>query len=200
MPGKTWFQKILMLRKHINDLVVLTRVNLMPVKIYTAAKMTGRDQKEMVDTAKKNKRIFEAAGIVVLDPIVEEHVKAENKPLVDKPLNVLKDYWTRDKQMIREAHVVVDTTPESKSEGVAHEIGYARYALWKPVVRMYPPDAKPTSLIAVFEDDLIVHSPEEAAIQIQKYWGTWARRFMWRVSLINRCLPKWIWFQLREWK
>jgi hypothetical protein len=172
----------------------------MSVVIYTAAKMTGRDQKEMVETAKKNKRIFEAAGIVVLDPIVEEHVKAENKPLVDKPLNVLKDYWTRDKQMIREAHVVVDTTPESKSEGVAHEIGYARYALWKPVVRMYPPDAKPTSLIAVFEDDLIVHSPEEAAIQIQKYWGTWARRFMWRISLINRCLPKWLLYQVLEWK
>jgi len=172
----------------------------MSVTIYTAAKMTGRDQKEMVDTAKFNKKVFEAAGINVLDPILEEHVKAEHHPLVDKPLDILKGYWDRDKTMIREAHVVVDTSPEDKSEGVAHELGYARYALWKPVVRMYKQGAKPTSLIAVFEDDLIVHSPQEAAIQINKYWGTWARRFMWRVSLLNRCLLRWFYYQILEWK
>lgn len=178
---------------------VLKRIN-SPVKIYTAAKMTGRDQKEMVETAKKNKAVFEAAGIEVLDPIIEEHVKAEHKPLIEKDLDILKGYWDRDKAMIREAHVVVDTTPEAKSEGVAHEIGYARYALWKPIVRLYAPDAKPTSLIAVFEDDLIVHSPQEAAIQIKKYWGTRMKRFMWRISLLNRCLLRWVWYQVKEWK
>ena len=171
----------------------------MSVTIYTAAKMTGRDQKEMVETAKHNKKVFESAGIVVLDPILEEHVKAENKPLVDKPLSLLKDYWKRDKQMIRQAHVVVDTTPDMKSEGSAHEIGYARYNLWKPVVRMYGQEAKPLSAIVYFEDDLIVHSPEEAAIQIQKYWGTWARRFVWRFSLFNRCFLRWCWYQIKEW-
>lgn len=170
------------------------------VKIYTAAKMTGRDQKEMVETAKKNKRIFEAAKITVLDPILEEHVKAEHHLLVDKPLDILKGYWDRDKQMIRDSHVIVDTTPEAKSEGVAHEIGYARYSLWKPIVRMYAQGAKPTSMIAVFEDDLIVHSPEEAAVQINKYWGSFAKRAMWRISMLNRCLLKWIWYQIGEWK
>lgn len=172
----------------------------MSVKIYTAAKMTGRDQKEMVETAKKNKKIFEAYGVVVLDPIIEEHVKAEKHVLVDKPLAILKDYWNRDKQMIRDAHVVVDTTPEAKSEGVAHEIGYARYNLWKPIVRIYTEGSKPTSMIAVFEDDLIVHSPEEAAVQIQKYWGTWMKRTLWRIGLLNRCLPKWIMYQIEEFK
>jgi hypothetical protein len=170
------------------------------IKIYTAAKMTGRDQKEMVETSKKNKKIFEAAKIIVLDPILEEHVKSEHHDLIEKPLDILKGYWERDKKMIREAHVIVDTTPEDKSEGVSHEVGYARYALWKPVVRMYRVDSKPTSLIAVFEDDLIVHSPQEAAIQIQKYWGSFAKRAMWRLSMLNRCLVKWIYYQLREWK
>lgn len=169
------------------------------VKIYTAAKMTGRDQKEMVETAKKNKKIFEAYGVIVLDPIIEEHVKAEKHLLVDKPLAILKDYWNRDKQMIRDAHVVVDTTPEAKSEGVAHEIGYARYFLYMPIVRMYSPDAKPSSMIAVFEDDLIVHSPEEAAVQIQKYWGTWTKRFFWRVSLYKRCFLKSLWYRFKKW-
>lgn len=170
------------------------------VKIYTAAKMTGRDQKEMVETAKRNKKIFEAANITVLDPILEEHVKAEAHVLIEKPLDILKGYWDRDKEMIRRAHVVLDTTPEAKSEGVAHEIGYARYFLWKPIVRMYQPGAKPTSMIAVFEDDLIVHSPEEAAIQIQKYWGSFFKRLMWRLSLYNRCWIKACWYKLGEWK
>lgn len=170
------------------------------VKIYAAAKMTGRDQREMVETSKLNKKIFEAAGIIVLDPILEEHVKSEHQALIEKPLDILKGYWDRDKKMIREAHVIVDTTPEDKSEGVAHELGYARYNLWKPTVRMYRQGSKPTSLIAVFEDDLIVHSPQEAAIQINKYWGTRARRIMWRINMLNRCLLKWVWYQILEFK
>lgn len=169
-------------------------------KIYTAQKMTGRDQAEMVNMAKKAKKVFEGAGIKVLDPVLEEHVKPTNEVLVDKPLSLLKDYWKRDKQMIREAHVVVDLTPESKSEGVAHEIGYARYNLWKPVVRVYSGDSKPASMIAIFEDDLIVHSLEEAAVQIQKYWGSWLKRALWRLGLMNRCLPRWICYQIGEWK
>jgi hypothetical protein len=170
------------------------------VKIYCAAKMTGRDKKEMVEMAVKNKKLFESLGITVLDPILEEHVKPVKGVLIDTPMSLLRDYWSRDKQMIREAHVVVDTTPEQKSEGSAHEIGYARYHLWKPVVRLYQGENKPLSAIVFFEDDLIVHSVEEAAIQIQKYWGTWAKRAMWRISLYNRCLIKAIWYKLLEWK
>jgi hypothetical protein len=169
------------------------------IKIYTATKMTGRDKKEMVETALHNKKIFNSYGITVLDPVLEEHVKAVKGPLLDTPMNLLKDYWKRDKQMIRDAHVVVDTTPEQKSEGSAHEIGYARYALWKPVVRMYSTSDKPLSMIVYFEDDLIVHSPEEAAVQIVKYWGTWHKRFLWRIGLFNRCFARWCWYQLKEW-
>lgn len=170
------------------------------IRIYTAAKMTGRDKKEMVDTALHNKKVFEAYGIEVFDPILEEHVKPTKGLLVDTPVGLLKDYWKRDKQMIRNAHVLVDTTPEEKSEGSAHEIGYARYSLWKPIVRMYGKESKPLSMIVYFEDDLIVHSPEEAAVQIQKYWGSRAKRFMWRISMFNRCFLKWVWYQMKEWK
>jgi len=169
------------------------------ITVYTAQKMTGRSQAEMVDLAKKAKRIFESSGIRVLDPVLEEHVKHTNQPLQDKPLSLLHDYWTRDKAMIREANVVVDLTPEMKSEGVAHEIGYARYGLWKPIVRVYGEGSKPASMIAIFEDDLIVHSLEEAAVQINKYWGSLLKRIMWRISLYNRCLPKWVLYQLQEW-
>jgi hypothetical protein len=171
----------------------------MTVTVYTAQKMTGRDQAEMVEMAKKAKRVFNNFGIRVYDPVLEEHVQAVNKPLMDKPLSLLRDYWKRDKQMIRNANVIVDLTPEAKSEGVAHEIGYARYALWKPIVRVYQENSKPASLIAIFEDDLIVHSLEEAAVQIHKYWGTWLKRVVWRIALLNRSLLKWVWYQLLEW-
>jgi hypothetical protein len=170
------------------------------VKIYCAAKMTGRDRKEMVEMAVRNKKIFEGMGVTVLDPILEEHIKPLKGVLVDTPMAVIQGYWKRDKEMIREAHVIVDTTPGEKSEGVSHEIGYGRYFLWKPIVRMYTAEQKPASAIVYFEDDLIVHSVEEAAIQIQKYWGSWAKRTMWRLSLYNRCwLKAWL-YKLEEWK
>jgi hypothetical protein len=169
------------------------------IKIYTAQAMTGRSQDEIVAYAKHAKKVFEGAGIVVLDPVLTEHIKDEKKLLTDKPVSILKDYWKRDKTMIREAHVIVDLSPELKSEGVAHEIGYGRYHLWMPIVRVYKPDSKPASLIAVFEDDLIVHSLEEAAIQINKYWGSWSKRFMWRLSVYNRCFLKACYYKLLKW-
>lgn len=169
------------------------------VKIYTAQAMTGRSQEEIVNCAKHAKRVFEGAGITVFDPVLAEHVKDEKKVLADKPVSVLKDYWKRDKEMIREANVIVDLSPELKSEGVAHEIGYGRYFLWMPIVRVYQQNSKPASLIAVFEDDLIVHSLEEAAIQINKYWGSWGKRFMWRLTLYNRCFYKACKYKLMKW-
>jgi len=171
----------------------------MGVIIYTAAKMTGRDQKEMVELAKENKKKFESLGVTVLDPILEENVKPLHKLLVDTPMSLLKGYWKRDKEMIRKAHVVVDTTPEMKSEGSAHEIGYARYFLWMPVIRLYTKDTGPTSAIVFFEDDLVVRSVEEAAIQINKYWGTWCKRFLWRLGIYNKSYIKAIWYRLLKW-
>jgi len=172
----------------------------MKVKAYTCQSMTGHSMHELVERAKKIKTVLNAAGVEVLDPVLAEHVPDKKEVLGDKPLNVLKSYWRRDKQMIREAHVLLDLTPGDKSEGCAHELGYARYALWKPVIRLYGPEAKPPNLIPYFEDDLIVHSPEEAAIQIQKMWGTRFKRAMWRISLLNRCFIKFVWYQIGEWK
>ena len=57
--------------------------------------------------------------------------------------------------MIRDAHVVFDLSGGAKSEGCAHEVGYARYFLYKPVVRLYPFLG---SSVARLEDDYIVAS------------------------------------------
>lgn len=171
----------------------------MSIKTYHAQKMTSRDQVEMVALAKKAKKIFEGAGITVFDPVLEEHIKATHEPLIDKPLNLLKDYWKRDKEMIRKADVLVDLTPELKSEGVAHEIGYARYFLYMPIVRVFLNGSTPASMIAIFEDDLIVHSLEEAAVQINKYFGSWSKRFLWRIGIMNKSYLKSVWYRLQKW-
>lgn len=169
------------------------------IKVYVACSMTGHRQDEIVERNRRAKKILESGGLTVLDPVIAEHIKPESKILGEKTMNVLHSYWKRDKEMIREAHVLFDLTPLDKSEGAEHERAYARYCLWKPVVRFYPVGTNPSNFIPYWEDDLIVHSIEEAAIQIQKIWGTWSKRFVWRFSLFNRCLLRWMWYQLLEW-
>ena len=130
------------------------------IKIYTAKSMTGRTGEELVLESAQIARILGYRGIKVLDPVTAEEVYKDQGVLANTG-DKLKGYWTRDKRMIREAHVILDVTGPAKSEGVAHEIGYARYALWKPVVRIYP-DGHPKISVAKYEDDLIVSSVAEA--------------------------------------
>lgn len=170
------------------------------VKVYVACSMTGHKQDEIVERNRHVKKVLEAGGVTVLDPVIAEHIKSESKVLAEKSLHIMHQYWKRDKEMIREAHVLVDISPTDKSEGAEHERAYSRYCLWKPTVRVFPVGTNPTNYIPYFEDDLIVHSIEEAAIQIVKFYGTFARRALWRLSMLNRCLPRWFYWQIREWK
>ncbi len=99
--------------------------------------------------------------------------------------------------MIRDAHVLVDLTGPAKSEGVAHEIGYARYNLWKPIVRVWP-GLGPS--VAWLEDDVIVPTAAHALVEAQRRWGTPFKRRLWRAKMLNRCLLRWIANQIGEWK
>jgi hypothetical protein len=165
------------------------------MKCYTARRMTGVPGRVLVAAARRTKETLEEHGITVLDPVLSEKVKRTHRPLHNS-FSKLKEYWFRDKQMIQSAHVVLDLTAPEKSEGVAHEIGYARYFLWKPVVRIYP-DLGPS--VARIEDDFIAGSLDEAADLMNEKWGTWRKRVKWRWSILNRCLLKFLWLQLKEW-
>jgi hypothetical protein len=165
------------------------------LKCYTARKMTGVPGRQLVAQALRVKAALEAHGIIVLDPVTSEKLKRTYRPLHNS-FSKLKEYWVRDKRMIQQAHVVLDLTAPEKSEGVSHEIGYARYFLWKPVVRIYP-DLGPS--VARIEDDFIAGSLDEAADLMQEKWGTWWKRFKWRLLLVNRCALKFLWLQLKEW-
>lgn len=170
------------------------------ILIYTARSMTGRIKEEVVAEAKADKAFFESAGFSVLCPVEKEQVPATKQTLVSSQAAMM-EYWPADKKMIEECHVLIDMTPERKSEGVAHELGYARYFLYRPVIRVYRDGKLPLkSSVSWFEDDAIVGSLEEAVEYIYRVHGTLQKRLKWRFDLYKRCLGKMIrcWFQ--SWK
>ena len=158
--------------------------------------MTGRPGNELVAQSTEVERLCKLYGVIALDPIKSEGVKAEKKPL-NNGGDLLVEYWKRDKAMIKSAHVIIDVTGPAKSEGVAHEIGYGRYFLYKPIIRVYP--GLKTS-IARLEDDYIAGSLDDAIFTAVKEFGTLWKRLLWRLKLYNRCLPGMIAAFFREWR
>lgn len=170
------------------------------LKVYAARGMSHRIKEEVVNEAAADRAVLAGYGIVVLDPVASEGVEA-TKEILRSSKKAMDTYWSRDKAMIREANVVFDMTPHLNSEGVKHEIGYARYALWKPVIRVFPKGQLPfQSSVARYEDDAIFDDLHEAIKYALEMFGTWSKRFKWRLSLLIRCLPRWIMFQIMEWK
>lgn len=175
------------------------------VRAYTARRMSGLYWTDIALEAAFDKETLAEHGIEALDPVLAEIDEMGLVPAGRcgdgaKGQSYLAAHWARDKRMIRRSHVLIDLSPEQKSEGVAHEIGYARYELWKPVIRVYRNGQRPTASIAYFENDLIVNSLDDAAYWINEFWGTWPRRFWWRIKLYARCFPKHCWRKLGEWK
>jgi len=162
----------------------------MTVKAYIGTKMTGRMCKDLYWDAQRVQLIFRSYGVEPLNPIIEENIAPSPKILEERSELEMRELWRRDKAMIREAHVFVDSTAHLKSIGVEREAGKARYSQWKPLIRIYPYDYK-VPYIAKAEDDLCVFSIKEAAIMIDRYWGTWWKRAVWRLKLYNQKLPRW---------
>jgi len=172
----------------------------MSVKVYLAQAMTGLSGNEIWKRLETARQIFLENGIEILSPVIEEGIKPQIKK-VSASREDLINFWKRDKELIRKANVIVDLTPEKKSEGVAHEIGYARYFLWKPIVRVYDICSAPSSSssVAYFEDDLLITGLPYAALWIKEKWGSRYKRFIWRIKLYNRCYIKGLYYKLLEW-
>ncbi len=170
------------------------------VTVYNARSMTGRIKEEIVLEAKADRKLMEAAGITVLCPVDKESVPSTKQVLISSKKSML-NYWPQDKRMIETADVLFDMTPERKSEGVAHEIGYARYFLYKPVIRVFRGGKLPIpSSVAYFEDDHITDSLEGAIKYVIQEHGTLYKRLKWRFKLYMRCLPKMIRVWFTSWK
>lgn len=147
--------------------------------------MTGHDAAEIVAVQRRAAVALRKRGIEPLDPAKKEGVKPGDG-MIHAEADSLRQFWRDDKDLIRRAHVVLDLSGPSKSEGVAHEIGFARYFLFHPVVRVWPGLG---ASIARLDDDVIVENVDEAAAVIRAKWGTPRKRVIWRLRLLVRCLP-----------
>lgn len=160
--------------------------------------MTGRDRKEMVMRAKHVCHVLEKAGLKPISPVLEEKVKSTTGPLVNNSRTRLKIFWKRDKEIIRKiAHVVLIDGAHDKSFGVEREYGLNRWNLWKPTVLIMKRNG---ITVADFEDDNVVETVEQAADVIAAKWGTRWKRWKWRIKMLDRCLPAWLWAQILAWR
>lgn len=170
------------------------------MKIYVCRGMSGRNKSVVVKEAKMDRAMLRSHGITPLCPVESENIKNKNETLLATKKQ-MDTYWSRDKQLIREANVVFDMTPGLKSFGCEHEIGYARYFLWKPVVRVFEKGKiPPPGNVSFYEDDLVVDSLEEAIKIAKQRWGTLFKRFNWRIKMYRKSLLKAVFHKIMEWK
>jgi hypothetical protein len=158
------------------------------IKIYHSMRMTGRMCDELVNEAHMLVRASQEYGFIALNPVIEEKVKFAHVPLNASPER-LEEYWKRDKAMIREADIVLDYATHNQSDGANKEIGYSRWCLWKPTVRVW---SNPGGMISKLEDDLVVPTLGEAMQLIVEQWGTYPKLSAWRKEMWERCHKPWL--------
>jgi hypothetical protein len=162
------------------------------IKVYSCQKMTGRFQDELVQETETLVRALTNHGLECLNPVIEEKVPRVHELLYNLPQDVLESRWRRDKEMIRECDVLLDYQTENTSDGANQEIGYARWCLWKPVVRVW---RGPGGLISRIEDDVVVPTLLDAIEVINNRWGTYEKLAVWRRAMLQKSLNKWIDYQ-----
>ena len=159
------------------------------LKVYVAHAMTGKMQDELRREAELTTRVLENYGFEVLDPIIAEGVPDIHEPLTQVSQAQLADHWKRDKEMIREADILLDYMGCNKSDGVAKELGYARWCLWKPVVRVFP---NCSINISRLEDDCITDNLQDAVGVMLNRFGSYEKLRVWRQDIWDRSFAVWL--------
>lgn len=169
-----------------------------PVSAYVAHGMSHREWAEVYNESVYCQQVLAKYNIEAIDPVDIENIPDKTKPIPIRTDAEGKIAWSDDKKAIRSCHVLIDITPYLKSEGVAHEIGLMRYGYWKPVIRILKPGT-PKPMIPYFDDDVLVYSLHEAAELINERWGTWWKRFKWRLKMYKRSRFKALKYELEFW-
>lgn len=170
-----------------------------PVIAYVAHAITGRTGRSLNAESRATAAALAEYSMIGLDPVLIEKIPDTDEIIPNRPDSGGKEIWGADEAAIRQAHVLLDITPELKSEGVLWEIGYARFFLWKPVIRVYKPGSSP-HMAMIFKGDVIAFSLEEAAKIIHERWGTRNKRNLWRIKMLLKSFPKFLKYQLNEFK
>lgn len=161
--------------------------------------MSGRIKEEVVAEAKRDKVFLELVGFEVLDPVTSEGI-AETKEVLQAPKNLMDINWSRDKQMIRDAHAVFIMSPNVGSLGCIREYGYSRYFLWKKTTTIFPYGMLPKEgAVCYYEDDYVTDSLLDAVSNLFATHDTAWKRFKWRLGVYNRSLVKAFFYKFLEW-
>ena len=164
--------------------------------VYLAQAMTGQDRHEQVTLAKLAVEICEAQGLRPLSPVLEEKIKDEAGPLENTGEELDGKWRGIDKPALKhKCFVLCVLNADLKSFGCEREYMLMRGAYWQPAVIVSPRHANGYISIANFEDDYIAGSITEAAAYINQRWGTWPKRFIWKVKVLCK-MPKWLLLQL----
>jgi hypothetical protein len=149
------------------------------VSAYLCQPMTGLSRKEIFDRNERASKLFGSYGIKLNSPVSKENIIPSKKILKQISDEALRYYWKEDKDLIRKSHILIDLAGWTESEGVKFEIGFARYALFLPIIRIHP-----TLGISVgrIEVDDVYETEKEAAEAIIRKYGTRFRRICWRIE------------------
>lgn len=164
------------------------------IKVYVAQRMSGLYCDEILKEALMLCSALRNWGFEPLSPVIEENVPNEHKLLEPTSEEQLKRYWKRDKELLQEAHILLDYNSCNRSDGVNVELGYNRFYLWKPTVRVYP---NLGYCISRIEFDHIAASLFDALVMMRSKWGTNRKLLKWRLSMLLRCIPKFILLQIK---
>jgi len=162
--------------------------------------MTGRDKAEQVARALFVCKRLREVGLTPISPVICERVAAEpGVALQPGTVESLRANWRWDKHIIRRvAHVVLIDGADEGSVGVAREYALNRYCLWKPTVLLWNVNRGLT--VSKFEDDLSTDNLQTAITLILQRFSTPARRRIWRLRMLLRSLPTWIFDQIYAWR
>lgn len=160
------------------------------ITAYTCQTMTGRMCDEMIVEARMLERTLNNHGIRILNPVLSELDIIPNEHIVLPHCSneLLEKVWKQDKVMIREADIIIDYKTHNKSDGSNTEIGYNRFCLWKPTIRVWD---GPGALISRMEYEFVVPNLQEALRVIEENFSTYEQLKTWRLSMLSRCYPKW---------
>lgn len=158
------------------------------IKAYTSQRMTGRYCDEMLVEAQMLVRVLGNYGIKALNPVLEEKISNEHVLLPNVPEETLARFWKRDKEMIRESDILIDYLTQNMSDGSNNEVGYNRWCLWKPTIRVWNGKG---ALISRMEDDMVVPNLIDAIGLITEKFGTYEKLKAWRIEMLSRSYPKW---------
>src|SRR6185369_17423501 len=124
--------------------------------VYLAVKMTGREARVLDADVWNAVKAFSRYDIRVLSPWMHEYWNYKPEEIIKASDGDRAKYWAKDKKLIREAYVVVDTTGNLFSRGANLETAISRHGYMRPTVWV-----DNVQSVRNDEGDLVVSSVDE---------------------------------------